>query len=122
MVVLDFAVVADQLEAANDLADGEEAKHLGEQDARANDLGGRDIAGLAEGRGRGIGGAGGGGLQERAGVLDGAEAAVQVALEGGDGAVEGKGPRVSFFFLYNLACLLSPSVTCPASRLRRWCR
>lgn len=88
MVVRRLAVVSNQLEAADDLAHGEEAEDLGEQDAAAHDLGRRDVPEALEslcrgGDGRGCGG---GRLQQAAGVLDGGKGAVEVALEGGDGA------------------------------------
>lgn len=83
-----LAVVSNQLEAADDLAYGEEAEYLGKQNAAAHDLGGRDVPEALEGVGwgGGRGGRGGSRLQQGAGVLDGAEGAVEVALEGGDGA------------------------------------
>lgn len=84
VAVRDLAVVSNQLEAAKHLADGEETKELGEQDTAASYLGDRNIA---DSLGNCRRGSGAGGLQERAGVLDGAQGAVEVALEGGDGAV-----------------------------------
>lgn len=81
-----LAVVADQLEAADDLAHGEEAEHLGEQDAAADDLRPRDVPDLAHGRVLGgLGARGGGGLQQALGVLDGVDGAVEVCLDGGGG-------------------------------------
>lgn len=41
-------MVTHQLEAADDLTNGEEAQHLGEQDASAGDLCGGDVAGRVE--------------------------------------------------------------------------
>jgi hypothetical protein len=72
-----LAVVADNLEAADHLADGEEAEALGEDDAAGDELGGADVAdGLEDGLG---------GLEEAAG-LDGSPGVLVVGLEGGDGA------------------------------------
>lgn len=80
-------MVSDQLEAADDLANGEEAEELSSQDAATHDLSGRDVLEALEGARRAAGGScGAGGLQQGAGVLDGSEGAVEVALEGGDGA------------------------------------
>lgn len=89
MVVLSLAVVTNQLEAADNLSHGEEAKQLGEQDAAANDLRPRDVSDLVDGRTWGGCGGGGGGLQQGTGVLDGTQGAVEVVLESGDGTIKG---------------------------------
>lgn len=71
-----LAVVADQLEAANHLADGEEAEALSEDDAAGGQLGVADIPGLLdEGLGR---------LQDAA-VLDRPPQVLVVGLEGSRG-------------------------------------
>lgn len=76
LVVGGLAVVADDLEAADHLADGEEAQGLGEDDADRGELRGAEVAdGVDGGLGRGDGA-----------VLDGAEDLLVVGLEGGDGA------------------------------------
>lgn len=80
-----LAVVADELEAADHLADGEEADALSQQDAAADELGGRDVAGALD-EGAGLGGGALGGLQQGAGVLDALDGSLEVGLEGGDGA------------------------------------
>lgn len=83
-------MVSNELEAADDLAHGEETEHLGEQDAAADDLRSRNVPGALGDRRRVSGrGLGGGRLQQGAGVFDGAEGAVEVALERGDGTAEG---------------------------------
>lgn len=85
-----LAVVTNQLEAADHLADSEEAQQLGEQDAAADELRVRDVPDSAHdgcGLGRGAGRGAGRGLQQGAGVLEGAQCAVEVALEGGHGSV-----------------------------------
>lgn len=75
-----LAVVADELEAADHLADGEEADALGEDDAAGGELGGAEVAGLGEEvLGRGEDGA----------VLDGLPEVLVVGLDVGDGAVRG---------------------------------
>lgn len=52
MVRRRLAVVADNLEAADHLADGEEAEALSEDDAAGDELGGADVAdGLEDGLG-----------------------------------------------------------------------
>lgn len=79
-----LSVVPNQLEAANDLAHGEEAEQLGEQNSAADELRPREVPDLVDGRGRSGRGAGGG-LQQALGVLDGVEGAVEVRLEGGEG-------------------------------------
>ena len=43
-----LAVVADELEAADHLANGEEAEALGEDDTASGELGGVEVAGLLE--------------------------------------------------------------------------
>lgn len=70
-------MVADQLEPANHLANGEETKALGEDDTAGGELGGTDVADALED--------GSGGLEEAAG-LDGPPDVLVVALEGGNGA------------------------------------
>lgn len=87
-----LAVVADELEAANHLTDGEEAEALGRDDA-ASDEGSlvqvaealEDGGGLLGGRGGGGRGSLGGGVEEGAGVLEGLSGVAEVALEGGQG-------------------------------------
>lgn len=75
-MVSGLATVADELEAANHLADGEETEEFGEDDAASDDLGSTDAAdGLEESAGRDGAGA------------DGLEDVLVVGLEGGDGAV-----------------------------------
>lgn len=76
LVVSGLATVADELEAANHLADGEETEDLGEDDAASDELGSSDAAdGLEESAGR------------DGAVADGLEEVLVVGLEGGDGAV-----------------------------------
>lgn len=76
LVVGGLAVVADDLEAADHLTDGEEAQGLGEDDADGGELRGAEVAdGVDGGLGRGDGAG-----------LDGAEDLLVVGLEGGDGA------------------------------------
>jgi hypothetical protein len=73
--------VADDLEAADDLADGEETKDLGGDDTGAPVLCARCAADLAE-NGVGVHRVG-----ERGGVAEGVERRLEVALDGLDGAV-----------------------------------
>lgn len=84
-MVRSLAVVSNKLEAANHLPDREETKQLSDKNAAADDLRRRDISDLVGVRGRGVGG-----LQQGTGVLDGAQGAVEVALEGGDRPVHAK--------------------------------
>lgn len=75
-MVSGLATVADELEAANHLADGEETEELGEDDTTSDELGSTNAAdGLEESAGRDGAGA------------DGLEDVLVVGLEGGDGAV-----------------------------------
>lgn len=77
LVVSSLAAVADELEATNHLADGEETKALGEDDTASSELGSANVADLLEeSLGRAQDGAG----------LDGSEQVLVVGLEGGDGA------------------------------------
>lgn len=80
-----LAVVADDLEAANHLADGEETEALGGDDGTGGDGSGVDargqVGGLSSGSGRG-------GAEEAAGVLEGVHGSLEVGLEGGDGAAD----------------------------------
>lgn len=77
LVVSGLAGVADELEAANHLADGEEAQALSGDDATSDELGGADVAdGLEEGLGR---------LEEAAGA-DRVEEVLVGGLESGHGA------------------------------------
>lgn len=87
VAVASLSVVTNQLPAADDLAHGEESKHLGEQHAAADDLRHREVPDLLDGRGRGrgAGGGAGSGPQQGLGVLDGVDRAVEVALDGGQG-------------------------------------
>lgn len=73
-----LAAVADELEAADDLADGEEADKLREDDAAGGELGGADAADAVEDGLRG--------LEEAAGA-EGVPRVLVEGLEGGDGAV-----------------------------------
>lgn len=73
-----LAVVADNLHAADHLADGEETDALGEDDAASGQLGGAEVAGLVE---EVLGGG------EDGAVLDGAPEVLVVGLDGCDGAV-----------------------------------
>lgn len=68
------AVVADQLEAANDLTNGEEAEQLGGQDTASGQLGGGHAASGLDDGGRG--------LDELGGVLELLEGALESGLEG----------------------------------------
>lgn len=77
-----LAVVANQLEAANYLTNGEETKQLGEQDTATDNLCRRNVSDLVGDRGWATGG-----LEQGTGVLDGAEGAVEVVLEGGDRSI-----------------------------------
>lgn len=79
-MVRSLAVVSNKLEAAKDLANGEETKQLRKQNATTDDLRPRDVPDLVGIRGS----AGGRGLEQGAGVLDGAQGAVEVALESGN--------------------------------------
>lgn len=72
------AVVADELEAADHLADGEEAEALSEEDTSSGDLCPGDVTDVLEGS-TGLG-------EERAG-LDGLHEVLEVGLEGRDGAI-----------------------------------
>jgi hypothetical protein len=72
-----LAVVANELHAANHLADGEETDALGEDDTAGGELGGAEVAGLVE---EVLGGA------EDSAVLDGSPEVLVVGLDGGDGA------------------------------------
>lgn len=87
VAVAGLPVVPNQLPAADHLAHGEEAQHLGEQHAAPDDLRPREVPDLLDGRGRGrgAGGGAGGGPQKGLGVLDGVDRAVEVALDGGQG-------------------------------------
>lgn len=91
LVVCSLAMVANELEAADNLANGEETKQLGGQDTAADELCSRDVSDLVGVRGR----AGGRGLQQGTGVLDGAEGAVEVVLEGSDRSVYAKKKKQS---------------------------
>lgn len=73
-----LAPVADELEAADDLADGEEADELGSDNAACGELGGGDVPDVVDdGLGR---------LEEGAGAEGGPGVLVE-GLEGRDGAV-----------------------------------
>lgn len=87
VAVAGLPVVPNQLPAADHLAHGEEAQHLGEQHAASDDLRPREVPDLLDGRGRGrgAGGGAGGGPQKGLGVLDCVDRAVEVALDGGQG-------------------------------------
>lgn len=76
------AVISNDLEAANHLTDGEETKQLRDQDAAADELRPRGVPDLLDERRGWVGG-----LQQGTGVLEGAQGAVEVALEGGDRSV-----------------------------------
>ena len=78
MVSGSLAAVANQLESANHLANGEEAEALGEDDTTSSDLDTVEIPGLVE---EVLGG-----LKEGP-VLDGLQCVLVVGLEGRDGAV-----------------------------------
>lgn len=71
-----LAVVADELETADHLADGEEAEALSEENTSSGDLCPGDVADVLEGSAS-LG-------EERAG-LDGLDEVLKVGLEGGDG-------------------------------------
>ena len=78
-----LAVVANELEAADHLANGEEAEALSQQNTTTNELGGREVAGaLYEIPGLSSGALCG--LQKAAGVLDALYGSLEVGLEGGD--------------------------------------
>ena len=78
------AVVAHELQSARHLADGEEAEHLGGQDAGADELRAVHVADAGEhGFGRHAGGGGRAGHQG-GGVAEGVDDWGQVALEGSD--------------------------------------
>lgn len=87
-----LAVVADELEAADHLANGEEAEALGGDDTDGDKRRRVDAAEalgsssglLGRGLSSGLGGLGGG-AEEGAGVLGGLESVLGVGLEGGDG-------------------------------------
>lgn len=79
-----LAVVADDLEAADHLADGEEAEALGSDDGTGGQSSGVDARGNVGGLDGSRGGRGG--AEEAAGVLDGVQGSLEVGLEGGDGA------------------------------------
>lgn len=91
LVVRSLAVVADELEAADNLANGEETCQLGEKDTAADNLRCRNVSDLVGIRGR----AGSRGLQQGTGVLDGAEGAVEVVLEGGNRSMYAKKTKQS---------------------------
>lgn len=74
VVLASLAVVADELEATNHLADGEETQALGGNDAASGELGGAEVADLVEEVLRR--------LEDGAG-LDGAPQVLVVGLEGG---------------------------------------
>lgn len=74
--------VPDELEAADDLANGEEADDLCGDDAGAPVLRARCAADLAE-EGVGVDA-----VQERGGVAEGVDRGLEVALDGLDGAVQ----------------------------------
>lgn len=80
-----LAVVADELESANHLADGEETEAFGRHDTTGDDLCPRDVPEAGEG-GPGRGGRLLDALEEGAGVLDLLEQVVPVALDGGHGS------------------------------------
>lgn len=73
-----LAVIADELEAADHLANGEEAQALSEEDTSSGDLCPGDVADVLEGSAS-LG-------EERAG-LDGLHEVLEVGLEGRDGAI-----------------------------------
>ena len=73
-----LAVVTDELEAADHLANGEEAEALSEENTSSGDLCPGDVADVLEGSAS-LG-------EERAG-LDGLHEVLEVGLEGRDGAI-----------------------------------
>ena len=75
-----LAAVTDELEAADDLADGEEAEELGENDTAGDNLGCGDIADVVDDGLRG--------LEEAAGSDRVPHVQVE-GLESGNGTVEG---------------------------------
>lgn len=76
-------MVPHELKPPNHLADSEEAKALGEDDARGNEL---SVAEAETATLRGLDGLGRG-LEEVAGLTDGLPGGLVEGLEGGDGAV-----------------------------------
>jgi len=88
-----LAVVADQLEPANHLADGEETKAFGCHHTTGDDLCRRDVPEVGKG-GPGRGGRLLDALEEGARVLDLLQQVVPVALDGGHGP-GGKGLSVN---------------------------
>lgn len=71
-------MVANQLESADHLANGEEAEALGSDDSASDELGSAEISGLAE---EVLGGL------DDGSVLDGLQQVLVGGLEGGDGAI-----------------------------------
>lgn len=109
-----LAVVADDLEAANHLADGEETEALGGDHGTGGDGSGVDargqVGGLRSGSGR-RGGAGGrgGGAEKAAGVLEGVHGSLEVGLEGGDGAADDSQTLESLDIAYSRKLTEEPS-------------
>lgn len=86
-MVSSLAVVPDDLEPTNHLADGEEAETLGQHDGAGRHLRLAEPTDLLE---HGSG-ALGGGLEEGGGLLDGFPGALEVGLEGDQGPARGFG-------------------------------
>jgi hypothetical protein len=83
--------VSDQLEPANDLADGEEANDLGDDDADGRPLGARHAADLRENvLGLHAVGLGRDAVHERAGVAEHVQRGLDVVLHRLNGAVAGQ--------------------------------
>jgi len=76
-----LAVVTNDLEAADHLTNGEETKTLGSHNTASNQLGRVDVAELLQ-HGRGLLRSLRGGLRESAGVSNGVQHVLVVALEG----------------------------------------
>jgi hypothetical protein len=92
------AVIADELEAANHLADGEETKALGSNDTTSDELGAVHVSDTLNYRGRLLSGLGGslrGGLRKSAGVERLLVEVLPVALE----SLEGAGHAASIYVI-----------------------
>lgn len=81
-----LAVVADELEAANHLSDGEESEALCENDAAGDELSSADVANALDG--------GAGGLENATGP-DGLPDVLVVCLEGGDGTAQAQAVSIA---------------------------